>query len=978
MENNENQDIYKDDSNLEKAGKEVAKKVGKESKKAAKKVMKELLKKIVMAIGVKTIAIVLVVILVIVLLASFWWGIGNITFDSISEMAKTYTEDGTGNIKNITDIDEDERKLKINSDEFIEQLKQWFKNNNIEPGSLGFFDDDYSTFITFLQAEAVSSFPDLRERSKIGTPVKKDELQGTVQFNRKYADGTEQLLEFKKYTEYRKELAKFGVKLDEEETQEQVYFDKASVENAYNSLKTYFTLDEEYNLIIATLSSSERKVTHSSYAKEEGNSDEYDYNFTVDVTRINYQSVVQKYTMPFEFPLALLMITANPHFCEEVAKLAMLQEEGEETTEASFTPKIVVDIQDNKTSIYVKEDYGYTANFKLEKYVKFKTVVKDNKGNVVQELTGNQLEPYPITIEKVVSANSYRVTENWTDTTTSQLCVSEANTWIADYTSVYNKVDETTNNETTATEGDDGDYREVSDCHGYLKEAQDNNSFSYSLPTSSSANITYVEESSEYKIKEKDTGKKTDISTTINTTKFEKSSSQVKEKWERFLSLLKIEKEKEVFNLEDIKKNDTYIRYVIEDGLNREISPEDNLLSAEVALYTLLGSNDRTVTFEELMRDLLDIYTGRKKASEIEFDFSIYEPDEFISISGNYFGNNFEEKVWFALRAAGYDEYATAGAMGNFKKESGFKANNVQNSCESRVGSDEVYTGKVNNGQYSRQQFISDSAGYGLAQWTSSGRKAGLYDLAKSKGVGIDNEDLQIEWLLKEMQSYGCRKVQPSIKEATDNFHNVFEKSADSSLTQREVYAQEIYDRYHGKTAPEGGLSGSTSKNGVKCPQYKQSDVRWANKPYNYKRGGTIKSGGCGACALAMAVSGLTQNSVTPDIIVDYLNSKRINTVNGGAICAQSIATKYGLTYSQISRRDKTSIDKALDEGKCLIFSIKANGIYTGSGHFIMCYGRNGDKYYVLESASYYTPDHGYSFNQVFTPGTQGVFILGR
>ena len=152
--------------------------------------------------------------------------------------------------------------------------------------------------------------------------------------------------------------------------------------------------------------------------------------------------------------------------------------------------------------------------------------------------------------------------------------------------------------------------------------------------------------------------------------------------------------------------------------------------------------------------------------------------------------------------------------MGNFMKESGFKSNNVQNSYESRVGSDEVYTQKVNSGAYSRQQFISDSAGYGLAQWTYSSRKAGLYDLAKTKGTGIDDEDTQIEFLLKEMQSYGCKKSQPNVKEATDNFHNVYESSADTNLTQRENYAQEIYNRYHGKTAPEGGAltQGSSSE----------------------------------------------------------------------------------------------------------------------------------------------------------------------
>lgn len=70
---------------------------------------------------------------------------------------------------------------------------------------------------------------------------------------------------------------------------------------------------------------------------------------------------------------------------------------------------------------------------------------------------------------------------------------------------------------------------------------------------------------------------------------------------------------KKVFNLNDLSKNDEYIYYTIEDGLGRKVSPDSNLLSAEDALYELIASNDKTVSLEEITRDLFDIYTGRKK-----------------------------------------------------------------------------------------------------------------------------------------------------------------------------------------------------------------------------------------------------------------------------------------------------------------------------------------------------------------------------
>ena len=633
MEDNDNQDIYEDENaeRLKKASKDIAKKATREAGKSAKKALKEALKKLLALIPPQVWVIIIGVILGIFLIAGIWWAITSGTFNAISDISGTNTPDSSGNIKEITAIDEDNRKLVINSKTFLKEVDQWFKNNKVVPSTLGFYDTkDYKTLVKFLEAEAVSSFPDLRERAKIGTPVKEGDLQGTVQFKRKYSDGSEQLLEYKKYVDFRKDLAKLGVKLDEEETQAQIYFSKDEVEKAYNELKTYFTLDKNYNLIIVSLESYETKITYKKKKKEEGNSDNNTYDFTIKVTRVNYQNVIKKYTMPFEFPLALLMITRNPQFCEEVAKLAMISQEGDKITKVSFEPKIVIDIQDNLTATYIKEDYGYTANFKLQDYVKYYLTMKNKKGQTMHQENGIALDPYPIEIEKVVSASSYRITETWINTTTPQLCVSEAITWIADYTSVHSKVDETIGPDiTNSSEADDGGYSEVPDYHKYLANQQ----FNYTLPSSSNTVSTTVPtlESEEKKILEMKTGKNTEITTITNTTKYNKSSSKVEPKWERFLSLLKIELKEEKFNLKDLTKNDKLIKYEIKDSTN-DVSPENNLLTGRVGLYKLLASNTKTVTFEELMRNLIGIYTGKIKVDDVDFDFSIYEPDEFISI----------------------------------------------------------------------------------------------------------------------------------------------------------------------------------------------------------------------------------------------------------------------------------------------------------------------------------------------------------
>ena len=72
--------------------------------------------------------------------------------------------------------------------------------------------------------------------------------------------------------------------------------------------------------------------------------------------------------------------------------------------------------------------------------------------------------------------------------------------------------------------------------------------------------------------------------------------------------------------------------------------------------------------------------------------------------------------------------------IGNFYIEAGLKPNNVE---DSSGFDDETYTKNVDNGTYSKESFVNDGAGYGLAQWTYSSRKKALYEYAKEKGTSI-------------------------------------------------------------------------------------------------------------------------------------------------------------------------------------------------------------------------------------------------
>lgn len=161
------------------------------------------------------------------------------------------------------------------------------------------------------------------------------------------------------------------------------------------------------------------------------------------------------------------------------------------------------------------------------------------------------------------------------------------------------------------------------------------------------------------------------------------------------------------------------------------------------------------------------------------------------------------ENIYNRLMAEIKNPYGAAGAMGNIEAESGLRANNLQNSMEKRLGmTDEEYTAAVDNGSY--KNFCTDRGGYGLCQWTSAGRKTGLLNFARSRGVSIGNEDMQIEWLLHELRtSYkgvlSTLKTAKSVKEASDAFMCKFERPAnqsDANKAARAARGMKYYEMY--------------------------------------------------------------------------------------------------------------------------------------------------------------------------------------
>lgn len=124
-------------------------------------------------------------------------------------------------------------------------------------------------------------------------------------------------------------------------------------------------------------------------------------------------------------------------------------------------------------------------------------------------------------------------------------------------------------------------------------------------------------------------------------------------------------------------------------------------------------------------------------------------------ISNAVFVNSSSAKssVCQSLKQTGFSENAVIGIMINFAGESGFIPYRVQGDYSNGYSVSQEYTNQVDNGTISRYDFVHHGpggGGYGLAQWTWSTRKEGLYDFAKSKNTSIGDLGMQYEYFLQE------------------------------------------------------------------------------------------------------------------------------------------------------------------------------------------------------------------------------------
>ena len=161
---------------------------------------------------------------------------------------------------------------------------------------------------------------------------------------------------------------------------------------------------------------------------------------------------------------------------------------------------------------------------------------------------------------------------------------------------------------------------------------------------------------------------------------------------------------------------------------------------------------------------------------------------------------NFENEIWSILtRRWGLADFQAAGFMSSIQAESGFCPYNV----EGLGGSDD-------RGAY--EFSIHDSVGFGLCQWTSSGRKAALQHYALAHGTKdlVWDFDTQMGFMAREVDQAALKATQ-TLYEAAEwavmRYERPNQRYANSWPGTRYEKGLEIYRRHTGRDYEEPELS---------------------------------------------------------------------------------------------------------------------------------------------------------------------------
>lgn len=560
----------------------------------------------------------------------------------------------TGNTRGLVTIED--RKLRLDTEEFYKRVELLLKNNNTSASQMG-LSPDYRELKAFLEAEIITLYPDLRKREVIeeeelqkrlgiseGRDTRKKllelkELQGCIKFRRKFNNQEEILLEYTPYEEYVELVKRIGLDLEEEGTNGQIVVEanpeeQGELQRHYDAVKDKFTLDEDLNMLVISQSTRHEVVKYTDWAEEElrksGDGQEpIDlYTNTIKVKKINYLSQVEKYTMPFELGVALLMVSECPDFCIAVADLA-------------YNSNIEIYVLDNMTIETTYKNLNFKSKF--QKCAYWDLVLEKNKpgASVGENAAHRETEQKTVQnrwtgwINDEHDNTNYEIIDIRNEEATTELKFHLVDTWLFYYYYEYKRKDTDIQEEETEVETiPDDEYTIVEWYHPGIQTPE--------------AGANQEEKDDGWSVAERKLNKKEikeqRVARTWSTTEASKSRNYVVSRSkgrfaaEKFLSLVRYDPENfneetnlYEFNLYDFDKNTEFIYYKSINSL--EVRPVESIENSSLSpfFYKLLNKNNKTkVDFAEIFKYLFALYEGKAEYDENKYEE--YAPEDFENI----------------------------------------------------------------------------------------------------------------------------------------------------------------------------------------------------------------------------------------------------------------------------------------------------------------------------------------------------------
>ncbi len=381
------------------------------------------------------------------------------------------------------------------------------------------------------------------------------------------------------------------------------------------------------------------------------------------------------------------------------------------------------------------------------------------------------------------------------------------------------------------------------------------------------------------------------------------------------------------------------------------------ILSIMAVLLSLVSAI--SLPIEVFAADTPDLFID----SEIMFYNPNAAPYTCGSQAATIVGNSNREKAWNFYVQKGLSKEITAGILGNLEVESGF----------------------VPDIQEGSQPW--PSGGWGIAQWTGSRRTAlvayitGLklpYTNGATPADKLDElllAELNYSWdeatsrgdIAKIKTDVGTLTGEAAVTAAATAWHKYYEISADKTPQNRIDHALKIYSSLSmsssvaaGTSAGGSGCNAASAVSAEGFVYYSQYDPAWSNVTYGTPQTGrTIESSGCGPTSMAMIISTLTKQTVTPKDVVTWGPQFYIPGAGSSHTLFTSAANHWGLKAQPIL--GEAAVKQVLSIGGLVVSGGKGSYPYTSGGHIIVIRGVTSDGKFLVGNPLPLAADQGKS-----------------